>query len=511
MQKTAVLFLGLAMSIASFGISTVHASGAATFSLSPTNTSVDTGDSFSLSVLIDPSGESLDTARVEIEFDAALLEVTAFDLGSLFPYVSPSSEIDNTAGELSQGAFKFGTAVTSSGTFGTVTFRALSSGAATISVTSDSRLISDGVEKINTSSLGSATISIDGAEVEAIADEVTTDESSSGSGSSSSASLEEQALVYFGAFYARMPSNANDWAALHCIAYGGCQGDPRNVDAEAAALVIYGAKYGAMPATSMEWNVVHTLAYTDFLGESTQVVSEETSEVAEVVVEEEVVEEEVATEEEVVVEEVEEVVVETDVSLEAQALVYFGAFYARMPSSSNDWEALHCIAYGGCQGDPRDLVAEQNALILFGQKYAKMPATSMEWNVLHTIAYTDLLTYDMQGDEEEVVEEIIEEVVEEVVEEVEEVVEEVVEEEVVEELTVEQQAIGWFGQLTGALPSSDADWTAVDYIVNGYTPETQDLEAESAAITTFVSTFGALPGSDQDWNIVAAIAYSGAF
>jgi len=79
------------------------------------------------------------------------------------------------------------------------------------------------------------------------------------------------------------------------------------------------------------------------------------------------------------------------------------------------------------------------------------------------------------------------------------------------ELTLAQQAIGWFGAITGYLPSSDADWLAVDYMVNGYTPEHQDLEAESAAITTYVSVFGALPSSDQDWNIIAAIAYSGAF
>ena len=131
-----------------------------------------------------------------------------------------------------------------------------------------------------------------------------------------------------------------------------------------------------------------------------------------------------------------------------------------------------------------------------------MPATSMEWNVIHTLAYTDFLQTDEIAAEPEMGVEAEEEIAAEP--------EMGVEGEVVE-LTLEQQAIGWFGSLTGYLPSSDADWLAVDYMVNGYTPQTQDLEAESAAITTYVSVFGALPSSDQDLNIVAAIAYSGAF
>ena len=583
MKKIAVLFLGLLMGIANVGVSPAHAGTTATLSLSPTNTSVETGDSFSLSVLVDANDESLDTVRVDLSFDPDLVEITSFDLGSLFPNLSPSNDTDNDAGTLSYGAYKFGTPVTSSGTLATVTFHALSEGTATIEVESTSRLISDGEETLDTGDLGSATITISGEDVASEAveeEEEESDDSSSGATESdeaaalvyfgalfgrlpssdddwetndciandgcydsdnrnltyevaalakfnskyganpsssmdwqavhalaytaagqellgldviaeaddeeevaevdeveevveeeSEASLEQQALVYFGAFYARMPSSDDDWSALHCIAYGGCQGDPRDVAAEQAALVIFGAKYAKMPSTDMEWNVIHTLAYTDFLDEGDE--GEEVAEVEEV---DEVVEE------------------ESEASLEQQALVYFGAFYARMPSSDDDWSALHCIAYGGCKEDPQDVAAEQAALVIFGAKYAKMPSTDMEWNVIHTLAYTDFLD---EGGEEEVVEE------------------EVVEEEAAEEteLTLEQQAIGWFGTITGRLPSEDADWVAIDYMVNGYTPseDERDLEAESAAITTYVDAFGALPSSDQDWNIVAAIAYSGAF
>lgn len=465
MKKITVLFFGLVFAISGLTHSVAHAAGSATLTLSPSNTSVATGESFALSVLVDPSGAELDTARLELTFDASLLEVTAFDLGSMFPSESPSNEIDNTAGTLSQGAFKFGDAVTSSGVFGTVTFRALSAGDATISVGDESRLIADGDEMIDVASLGYSVISISGADVASETTETTeeTTESSSSSGSTTDSSLEAQALVYFGALTGGLPDSADDWEALHCIAYGGCQADPQNVTREGEALALFSEKYGALPSTGMEWNTIHAIAYT-------HVFIDWGDDEEEAVVEEEVSEEE------------ENQYVDESLSLEAQALVYFGAFYARMPSNGDDWQALHCIAYGGCQGDPRDLVAEEQALVLFGQKYAKMPSTGMEWNVLHTIAYTDLLTYDQQESSSET-----------------------------EELSAEQEAIGWFGALTGALPESDADWTAVDYMIHGYVPGIQNIDAEAMAVDLFVQTFGALPSSESDWNIVSAIAYSGAF
>ncbi|MCR4313761.1 MAG: cohesin domain-containing protein, partial [Candidatus Uhrbacteria bacterium] len=415
MKKIAILFLGLAMSIAGVSPSAALAAGSATLTLSPTNTTVETGDNFSLSVMVTPNGESLDTTRVELDWDASKLEVLSFDLGSLFPYLSPSNEIDNTNGDLSYGAFKFGTPITSSGTLATVTFRALAASSTTISVLSSSKLISDGEEMINASALGSSSITISGEAVESEAPEETTEveeEESSSSSSGTSDGTEADALAYFGALFGHLPSTDDEWETLHCIAYNDCYDEEnRNLTYEVAALAQFNTKYGANPSTGMDWNAVHALAYTD-AGMELLGISVEGEEV---VVEEEVVEEEEVS------------YVDETLSLEAQALVYFGAFYARMPASGNDWEALHCIAYGGCQGDPRDLQAEQDALVLFGAKYAKMPATDMEWNVLHTIAYTDLLTWDEQGSEEEVMEE-------EVVEE-----EMVVEDSQEEEMVVEEE------------------------------------------------------------------------
>ncbi|MBI4256915.1 hypothetical protein HY626_02565, partial [Candidatus Uhrbacteria bacterium] len=337
MKKIAISFLALAMSLVSVSPSVALAAGSAELSLSPTNTSVETGDTFSLSVLVDPNGESLDTVRVELDWDASKLEVLSFDLGSLFPNLSPSNEIDNTNGDLSYGAYKFGTAVTSSGTLATVTFHALSAGSATISVLSSSKLISDGEEKIDTSVLGSASITISGESVESEAPEETTTEEEGVATEQTGASAEEQALVYFGALAGRTPSSEADWDMVHCIAYDDCyDSNSRNLTYEAAALAHFQSKYGANPSSDMDWNAVHALAYTQVGAEILGLDS-----IADTSVEEEVVEEMV--EEEV-----------SELSLEAQALVYFGAFYGRMPQSGDDWSALHCIAYGGCQGEPRD-------------------------------------------------------------------------------------------------------------------------------------------------------------
>jgi len=371
MRRTPAFFLVIATVVAIFGFSKmVLAAGTATISLSPTTTSVDTGEDFTLSVLVDPNGESLDTVRVNMSYDPSLLEAVRFDLGTQFPSLSPGYEIDNTAGELTYGGYKYGTQVTAEGTFATVTFRALSSGTVTIDITSDSKAINDGTEKVDTSALGSATITIAGDTVEST---TPTTETTTTTTTTTDASLEQQALVYFGAFYARMPSSGDDWSALHCIAYGGCAEETQDVSAEQAALVIFGAKYAKMPSSGMEWNVIHTLAYTDFLGTST---AEE-----EVVVEEPVVEEEPVAEEVV-----EEEPTETTLTAEQIAIGYFGTITGTLPSDSADWEFVD-IAANGYSGTT-DASLETEALSVFTSTFGRLPSGDSDWNLLKAIAYS---------------------------------------------------------------------------------------------------------------------------
>ncbi len=80
MHKIAASFFVTALVVTSFGIPAASAAPVSTMTLSPNNTAVSTGESFALSIIVDPNGQSLDTARVDLSWDPTLLEVVAFDL-----------------------------------------------------------------------------------------------------------------------------------------------------------------------------------------------------------------------------------------------------------------------------------------------------------------------------------------------------------------------------------------------------------------------------------------------
>jgi len=254
MRKVVFPLFIFAFLLSQVGVHVASAEGSAMLSLSVSEMTVLAGEMVTADVIVAPNGESIDTVRVEIVYDASLLEATWFDLDSSFPSLSPEYEIDNTTGVLTFGAYKYGDPVTQTSVIATVTFEALTDQEIDLAISSNSKLISDGEEKIDSTSFD-----IDAEEAsEEVVEEETSDYEKD-------AELEAQALVYFGAFYARMPSSANDWEALHCIAYGGCQGSPRDLSAEEHALILFGQKYAKMPDTDMEWNVLHTIAYTDLL------------------------------------------------------------------------------------------------------------------------------------------------------------------------------------------------------------------------------------------------------
>ncbi len=538
MHKIAASFFVTAVVVTLVGITAVSAAPVSTMTLSPNNTSVSTGESFALSVMVDPNGQSLDTARADLRWDPALLEVTAFDLGSQFPNASPNNFVNNVTGFFSQGVFKFGLPVTDQGVLGTVTFRALKSGAPIITVGATSKLISNGAEVLNKEALGSSTISVDGAAV-AATPAPATPEADVPVATVSDPSAEVAALKYFGAFAGRLPADGAEWEALHCIAYGGCQWDPKSQPREVKALGFYTKKYGALPGTGMEWNAIHAIAYTDVFLKHDDMKPEGT--------------ETVDSNEDTVVSPVAEPNMK-----EAEALTYFTAITGRVPANGADWETLHCMAYGGCQMDPQHVEFENAAISLFVEKLGHAPAVSAEWNVVHAIAYTNTIidhgdalspvpvsegedrdgdglsdddevnvygtnpdNADSDGDGYSDKTEVDhgydpncaagEACAAPAVDggEVEESTEAVADKTASEEMT--QEAIGWFGTLKGVLPSSSADWLAVEYMVNGFTPDVQDIVAESSAISLFSGRFNRLPSSDADWRIISAIAYSGAF
>ncbi|OGL95435.1 hypothetical protein A2348_02210 [Candidatus Uhrbacteria bacterium RIFOXYB12_FULL_58_10] len=228
-----------------------NASGLATFGLALSSSSVATGEDFTAKVWVNPNGEAIDTIRVHLSFDPAVVEATWFDIGTAFPSLSPAYTIDNDAGSVDVGAFKYGDRVTDSTVAMTVTFKGKAAGSTAITIEDDSRLIDDGVEMIDAAGTTEA-----GVKTVTVGEGITTTDKS----------LEETALIYFGAFAGRMPSSSVDWEALHCMAYDTCYPADiadRDVAHEAQSLVVFGAKYAHIPSTPADWRALHAIAYTD--------------------------------------------------------------------------------------------------------------------------------------------------------------------------------------------------------------------------------------------------------
>ncbi len=228
-----------------------RAAGSAFFALSASNPVPAVGDDIKVAVWVNPNGEAIDTVRANLSFNPGAVEAIWFDLAPSFPSLSPDYGIDNANGTLTFGAYKFGERVTASSLLATVTFRTLAAGSATISVDDTSRLITDGVEKIDAETSranGTVSLAIGGS-----------------SAPVSDKALEAAALVYFGAFAGRMPSTAVEWEALHCMAYDTCYPADvaeRNVAHERQSLVVFGAKYAHIPVTAADWRALHAIAYT---------------------------------------------------------------------------------------------------------------------------------------------------------------------------------------------------------------------------------------------------------
>lgn len=113
-------------------------------------------------IVVDPKGSSVDTVRAVVEYPANMVSITSFAQSGYMDNKSPSSSYNNTNGTLSWGGFTTEAPVTAAGTFGTITFKALSAGTATIAVGAGSHIIFGGAEQL--AARGSVTIVIaDGA------------------------------------------------------------------------------------------------------------------------------------------------------------------------------------------------------------------------------------------------------------------------------------------------------------------------------------------------------------
>lgn len=134
---------------------------AASISLSPTSVSVNTGDTFSISVVADPASTKLYSVRANVSFDSSLVQVTNFSFaGTWISIAQPGYDsIDNATGVLIKAAGYPG-GFTSATKLGTITFKALKAGTATISSTNSSLLLDADSKNQISGGQGSASVSI---------------------------------------------------------------------------------------------------------------------------------------------------------------------------------------------------------------------------------------------------------------------------------------------------------------------------------------------------------------
>jgi len=129
------------ISLAALGVIVLAmpALAATTVSLSPVNISVTSGKNFNVVIAVNPQGASNYTEKIELDYPADLLQVKSFSLGSNWMALSQTGYdlIDNTNGKLIKTAGYPG-GLSSSATFGTISFYAKKAGSGTIKLGSGS-------------------------------------------------------------------------------------------------------------------------------------------------------------------------------------------------------------------------------------------------------------------------------------------------------------------------------------------------------------------------------------
>ena len=143
------IILGLTLS------APVFAMGKADLTFSPASGEHQIGETFIVSIMANANEETIDTVRALINFPADELEVVDFDFGEIYAYPAGGNKYDNEAGTLSQGAGHQG-GTTQSGVFGKITFKVKAVGKATVTISSDSLMISAGEDKFTGKSFSSS-------------------------------------------------------------------------------------------------------------------------------------------------------------------------------------------------------------------------------------------------------------------------------------------------------------------------------------------------------------------
>ena len=134
------IILGLTLS------APVFAMGKADLTFSPASGEHQIGETFIVSIMANTNEETVDTVRALATFPKDMLEVIDFTFGEIYSMPAGGNKYDNEAGTLSYGAGHPG-GTSQSGVFGNITFKVKAVGKATVTISSDSKMISAGEDK----------------------------------------------------------------------------------------------------------------------------------------------------------------------------------------------------------------------------------------------------------------------------------------------------------------------------------------------------------------------------
>ena len=134
--------------------------GSATLSVGQETIVASKGELFDVTVKGNANTEAIDTVRAVLTFDPTIVRAQSVRLSGLFERSAPGNYLDNSSGKVSWGAFTLNNPVNGNFDLMVVTFLAMNEGSVNISVSSDSRMISDGEEKINIDALVSTTVQV---------------------------------------------------------------------------------------------------------------------------------------------------------------------------------------------------------------------------------------------------------------------------------------------------------------------------------------------------------------
>src|SRR3989344_9323016 len=125
---------------------------AAGLSFTPSSGTYDKGQTYSVSIYVNPASDSIYTVKAEVKYPADLLEVKSFSLAGGWMALSQSGydEINNSSGVLIKtGGYTGG--LESNALFGTITFYAKNSGSASVSIGSGSQVLDENSKNVLTS------------------------------------------------------------------------------------------------------------------------------------------------------------------------------------------------------------------------------------------------------------------------------------------------------------------------------------------------------------------------